>query len=414
MIKLVAVVATVLSTSFLCSVLEAVLLSLTHSHVALLRERGERAGEYLHRMQQRIDEPIAAILTLNTIANTAGGAVSGAVALEVFGDPWVAAFSAVLTFMVLVFSEIIPKTIGATFWKQLSRPAAYLLRIMIFVMKPIIIPLQLSSRLIGARASGMPTVSRAELEVLAAIGAREGTLDEDEWRVVTSIMNLDRVLVGEVMTPRTDMVAVSVDAQVEEAKALMLEEGHLRLPVYEGDLDRIIGILLARDLWKADQEGSASIRESVRPPDFAPASKKVEDLIGEMREKRTKMVIVLDEFGGTAGLVTLEDLLEEIVGEIQDEHELDEPESFQDLVDGTFRIWGGVPLRDTNQRLGLGLPEDRHDTIGGFIFGELGRLGRVGDLVKVPDGSFRVERMRGRRIEYLRFFRSEESQEAGE
>ncbi len=403
MFRLIGFVSVVLSLSFLCSILEAVLLSLTHSHVALLRERGDRAGEYLHRMQRKIDEPIAAILTLNTIANTAGGAFSGALALEVFGDPWIAVFSALLTFMVLVFSEIIPKTIGATFWRQLSRPAAYILRVLIIVMKPIITPLQLFSRVIGARGSGRPTVSRAELEVLAEIGAREGTLDEDEWRVMTSIINLDRVLVGEVMTPRTDIVAVPVSASVDEAKAIMLDEGHLRVPVYEGDLDKIVGILLARDLWRADQEGTTRIPEILRPPDFSPATKKVEDLITEMRSKRAKMVIVLDEFGGTAGLVTLEDLLEEIVGEIRDEHEEDEPEDFHRLSGGRLRIWGAVALRDVNERLELSLPEDHHDTVGGFVFGQLNRVGRVGDVVRVPEGTFRIARMKGRRIEYVDF-----------
>jgi putative hemolysin len=401
---LVWVLALSLGVSFLCSILEAVLLSINHAFVALLRDEGKRSGEYLHRMQKRIDEPISAILTLNTIAHTTGAAIGGAYALQVFGEEWIALFSAGLTLVILLFSEIVPKTLGATFWKGLAGPTAYVLQVLIWVMKPILIPFSLFSRFIAQGGGDQQTVSRAELEVLAEIGRREGTLDEEEWRVVTNVMNLDKVTVGEVMTPRTDMVAVPVETSVEQAKAVMLDEGHLRVPVFEGSVDRIVGILLARELWQADREGVAEIRGILRPPSFAPASKPVEDLIVEMRRRRTKMAIVVDEFGGTAGLATLEDLLEEIVGEIQDEHEADEPVSFQDVGGGVTRIWGGVSLREVNQELDLDLPEDRFDTVGGFVFGSLNRIPAVGDEVDVPEGRLRVVKMRGRRVEYLRFF----------
>ncbi len=392
-----------LGVSFLCSILEAVLLSINHSFVVVLREEGRRSGEFLHRMQKRIDEPISAILTLNTIAHTVGAAMGGAVALQQFGEEWIAAFSALLTFAILVLSEIIPKTLGATHWKALAGPSAYVLQTMIWIMKPILIPLSLFSRLIARDGGKQSTVSRAELEILAEIGRREGTLDEDEWRVVTNVMNLDKVAVGEVMTPRTDIVAVSIEATVDDAKGLMLDEGHLRLPVFDGSLDRILGILLARDLWQADREGVTHIREILRPVAFAPSSKPVEDLILEMRVERSNMVIVVDEFGGTAGLATLEDLIEEIVGEIQDEHEADEPLSFQEVGPGITRIWGGVPLREVNEHLDLALPEDRFDTVGGYVFGYLNRVPAVGDEVPLPEGRLRVVKMRGRRVEYLRF-----------
>jgi len=396
---LAAVVAASLSVSFLCSILEAVFLSITHGYVGALRERGHRAGDLLHRMQERIDEPIAAILTTNTIANTLGSTVAGTIAGGLLERIEYGIFIGLLTFGVLFFSEIIPKTIGATYWQELGVPAAYALRALIFTTKPLIVPLNLVSGLLPKR-EGEPTVSRAELEVLASIGRREGTLDEDEWRVVSNVIRLDEVAIGEVMTPRTDMTAISVESTVEEAKNVMLDEGHLRTPVYDGNLDSIVGILLARDLWRADRDGFTDILEIVRPASFSPSSKAVEDLIPEMRAQRNKMVIVLDEFGGTAGLVTLEDLIEEIIGEIQDEHEGDEPADFTAREDGTVRVWGGVPLREVADRLDLELPVDRHDTLGGYLFGRLSRIGKVGDTVAEEVGAFRVSRMRGRRIEY--------------
>ena len=372
MVMLLWILGISLSISSLCSILEAVLLSVTHSYVEVLRDQRAKAGDYLHVMKQKIDEPIAAILTLNTIAHTAGAALGGARAGIVFGQAWIGVFTGVLTLIILLFSEIIPKTIGATFWQRLAKPSAHVLWWMVILMKPILIPLNVFSQLI--RREGASTVSRAELEVLAQIGYSEGTIDKDEWQVVTNVIRLGEVTVGEVMTPRTDMVAIPRDATVEEAIEIMLEEGHLRLPVYAVSIDKIEGLLLARDLWSAHRDGVTKIAEIVRPVQFLPTTKLVEDLIPEMRVQRTKMAIVIDEFGGTAGLVTLEDLIEEIVGEIQDEHEEDEPLSFEDLDDGTVRIWGGVAVREVNDRLDLSVSEEPHDSLGGYVFGVLNRI----------------------------------------
>ena len=401
LIQLLVVVGASLAISFLCSVLEAVLLSVSHSYVALLQNSGDRAGDILHGMKRRIDEPIAAILTLNTIAHTIGAALGGAIVGRHYGgDIAVGIFTAALTLTVLVLSEIIPKTIGANFCKPLARPTAHLLRVMVVLMKPVLVPLGYLSRWIAPGKSHEAAISRAEIEVLAELGRREGAIDEDEFKVMSKVMQLDEIAVSEVMTPRIDVVAVPVEATVADAMDVMLDRGKLRLPVYEDNLDQIVGILLARDLWRASREGRVAIRDIMRPAPFSPDSKAVVDLIQEMRVARTKMVIVVDEFGGTAGLVTLEDLIEEIVGEFRDEHEADDPMDFRDLGDGQILIWGGTPLRDVEERLGMDLGEE-FDTIGGFVFGGLNRVGRVGDHVAAASGRFRIARMRRRRIEYL-------------
>ncbi len=402
LVQLAVVVGTSLAVSFLCSVLEAVLLSVSHSYIAVLRSRGDRAGHLLHAMKRRIDEPIAAILTLNTVAHTIGAALGGAIAARAFGDVVVGVFAAALTLAVLVLSEIIPKTIGATFSRQLAKPSAHLLRAMVFVMKPLLVPLGYLSRWIRPRGARPETVSRAEIEALAEIGHREGAIDEDEFQVMSNVMQLDDIAVSEVMTPRIDIVAVPVEATVGEAMDVMLDRGKLRLPVYEGDLDRIVGILPARDLWRAAREGSEALPEIARPARFAPASKPVEELIREMRAERTRMIIVLDEFGGTAGLVTLEDLIEEIVGEIQDEHEADAPHDFQEHADGRTLIRGGAPVKDVAERLGVELGAE-FDTIGGYVFGALEGVARPGDSVETEAGFLRVVRVRRRRIEYVVF-----------
>ena len=394
-----------LGTSFTCSILEAVFLSVSHSYIGLLKEQGEWAGKWLEEAQEHVDEPIAAILTLNTIAHTVGATLSGAVVQDLFGDPFLTAFSIGLTLAVLIVSEIIPKTLGARHWRQLAKPTAHVLRVMVFVMKPILWPLGWLSRSLTPKGE-QSTVSRDELAVLTEIGRREGTLDEEEWQVMNRIIRLDEVSVGEVMTPRMDMTAIPVSATIEEVQDIMLETGHLRVPVYRETVDNIIGILVARDIWRAAHSGIQNLNELIRDVPFTPTSKPVEDLIPEMRAVRVKMAVVVDEFGGTAGLVTLEDLIEEIVGEIQDEHEGDEPIPFQKTGDGHLRVWGGVSLRDAIARLGFTLmpdEEEGYDTIGGLVFGRLNRLPLMGDTVKVTGGVLQVAKVRGRRIEYLLF-----------
>jgi putative hemolysin len=402
MTALLTVVGLGLAVSFLCSVLEAVLLSLTHSYVGVLEERGERAGFLLARMRERIDEPIAAILTLNTIAHTVSAAVGGALALRVFGSEWIALFSAVLTLAILLLSEIVPKTLGATYWQTLAAPTAYVLRFMMVTMKPILVPLSWVNRLITPVGRQQPTISRAELEILASIGRKEGTIDQEEWQVLTNVMNLADVRALDVMTPRTQIVAVRGEDTIEQAMQVMLDEGHLRLPVYAETIDDIVGILLAREAWRAArQDPEMAVSTVMRAPHFVPETKPVEDLIREMRAARINMAIVVDEFGGTSGLVTFEDLIEEIVGEIQDEHETEQP----DFVgrDGRTLIAGLVPIWQVNERLGLALDEEEHDTLGGYIFGGLGRIPKEGDELEVVGGRFRVTAMSGRRVERVAF-----------
>jgi CBS domain containing-hemolysin-like protein len=219
---ILALVITVsLGVSFACSVLEAVLLAVTHGYVALLEEQDDPAGALLARLRARIDEPIAAICTLNTIAHTVGAALSGAIALHVLGSRRMAAFWAVLTLPIPVLPEIIPKTLGARHWRRLAPLTARIRRAMLVAMKPILAPLAVPNRLVGASGDGGARVSRTELEVLAEVGRREGQIDDTEWRVVSNGMRLRDRTVGEVMTPRTSMVALPEASTAQEAQALI-------------------------------------------------------------------------------------------------------------------------------------------------------------------------------------------------
>lgn len=401
MTALIIVISVSLAVSFVCSILEAVLLSVSQAYVGLLEEKGDPAGPVLAKLRREIDEPIAAILTLNTIAHTVGAAVSGAMALQLFGNKWMAAFSGVLTLLILVLSEILPKTIGARHWQRLAPMAAHVLRVMILVLRPVLIPLAAFNRLIGAGGHGRNVVSRAELEILAEIGRRDGQIRDSEWQVVSNMLRLREVQVSEVMTPRTSVVAVSAQATLLEAQAVMLNTGFLRIPVYQGGVDEVVGVLLARDLWRAIRAGDGQVATIMREPLFVPQTRPVEPLIADMRRQRIKMAIVIDEYGGTAGLVTLEDLVEEIVGEIHDEHEAD-PIPMERIGPLELQASGQAALADVAEQLDVTFPLEDYDTIGGFVFGVLGRLPTVGDVVPFPEGRVEVLAMDKRRVARVR------------
>lgn len=399
---LVSVILVSLGVSFMCSISEAVFLSINQSYVEVLKEKRPKIGTLLEKFRRQIDEPIAAILTLNTIANTIGASFAGAIVISLFGNASLALFSGCLTLAILIFGEIIPKTIGARFWRELAPFITIIIRVLIFIAKPLLIPLALFNRLITPKRKNEVTVSRADLAVLAEIGKREGTLDDQEWQMVKNVIRLSEIRVREIMTPRPDIVAIPADSTISQAKKVMLDEGHFRLPVYEGSIDSIVGIVVARDLLKAELNGETDLKSIIREPYFIPDSKLIEDLSQEMRKQKIKIAIAVDEFGGTAGIVSLEDLVEEIVGEIQDEHD-NEPEQFKTLPDGTIKISGFVSLTDVNDRLNLTLPDDKYDTLGGFIFGELGRIPAAGDTVTIDEGVFTVSSMNERRVNRVVF-----------
>lgn len=402
MTTLAIVLGTALVFGFFCSLLEAILLSASLSYIADLDEAGDPTGRALARMRENPEVPLLALGTLRTVAITVGAIVAGALSYGIWDNRGIAGFSAVATLLVLIVGEVLPRTLGSSRWRDLAPLAAGTIPMLVRLMTPITAPLRLLDRLLAAKGREDQRLSPAEFEAMAEIDRRQAGLEEEEWEVVTNVMNLDQVTVGEVMTPRIDMVAVPVDASVEAAMDLMLEEGHLRIPVFSEGIDHIVGVLLARDLWRANREGIPHIRDIVRSATFVPSSKPVEDLLREMREVRIKMAIVLDEFGGTAGLVTLEDLVEEIIGEIQDEHE-QEPLPFEEEMEGEFRIRGEVPLWEVNDRFGLDLPVNVFDTLGGFVFGQIGRIPTLEDVVQTERGSFHVIAMDGRRVTRVAF-----------
>jgi CBS domain containing-hemolysin-like protein len=217
--------------------------------------------------------------------------------------------------------------------------------------------------------------------------------------MIRGVFHLSETTAAEVMTPRTEVIALEASTPLDRAADFILSEGHSRYPVYEGTIDHILGVILARDVWLALREGGRSLREIVREVAFVPDTKRVEQLLRDMQADKAHIAIVIDEFGGTAGIVTIEDLVEEIVGEIQDE--LDETAPGFIEADGRIELRGSTTIVELNDRYGLTVPDEDFTTVAGFVLGRLGRVAKVGDEVTMPGGILKVLSMKGRRVDRL-------------
>ncbi len=262
------------------------------------------------------------------------------------------------------------------------------------------------ARLVGLVPADVHTLAATpeEIQVLVERSQEGGEIEPDEGRLIKGVFEFGDLVAREVMTPRRDIVALPVTAPRAEVLDVVVREGHSRIPVYEGSLDCIVGVLLVKDLIPLLLEPAAELplRDIAREPCFVPDGKPVSEVLAELRAQGLHMAVVLDEFGGTEGVVTLEDLIEPIVGEIWDEYDVPEPDDFSLTADGDVLVDGGAAVDEVNERFGLQLPEGDFDTIGGLVFGALGRLPRMGDQVAIDGARFRVEQVDERRIVRLR------------
>lgn len=326
-ILLVVYVLLALVISFVCSVAEAVLLSITPSYIATLRDSRPNTAKLIARLkQENVDQSLAAILTLNTIAHTVGAIGSGAKATVVFGSAWFGLFSAVMTLMILFLSEIIPKTLGAVYWRRLAAPTAQFVRFLIVCLYPLIWVSEFLTRFI-ARGKSVHAFSRDEFVALAGEGERGGQLDENESRIIRNLFRFKSLRAGDVMTPRTVIHAMPANTPVEDAIRVSEKWPFSRIPIYKDDIDEMIGFILRDDLLMAAAQGNENQslvslkREIMTTPELSSLS----ELLENMLDRRAHIAVVIGEYGGTNGLVTLEDVVETLLGtEIVDEIDREE------------------------------------------------------------------------------------------
>lgn len=308
-----------LGVSFLCSLLEATLYSTTMSYIESLPAT-KKGVSNLKDLKINIEKPIAAILSLNTVANTAGAAAVGAQAAEIFGSAYFGLCSAILTVMVLVCSEIIPKTIGSSFWRELCIPGGYIIRVISFVCFPLVVISQFLTRLFTRKK--VQTVSREEVAALTNIGEREGVFKKNECKIINNLVKMDNVKVHAIMTPRTVVLAAQEDMTLEEFFADKKYLTFSRIPVYTKDIDDITGFVLKTDvlLHLANDEQHLKLKDIKRDILVCYGNAAITKFYDLMLGKKQQIALVIDEYGGMDGIVTLEDVIETILGsEITDE-----------------------------------------------------------------------------------------------
>lgn len=311
-----------LGVSFLCSILEAVILSLTPSFVANLEKKGDKSGPKLRALKEDIDRPLAAILSLNTVAHTIGASGVGVQSQEAFGSAYVTITSVVLTLLILIFSEIIPKSLGSMYRKRLARFVAAVMPTLIIMTLPLVWMSKGITRLLGGSPHHGPTLSREEFSAMADLVSEEGVFEEDESRILKNLFRFAALRVQDVMTPRTVIVAFDADETVEDLIASEESLRFSRLPVHRGTLDTISGYVLKQDvlLKSAQSENDLTLEELRRDLLILPETTNLRACMEAMLERQEHITLVVDEYGGTAGIVTMEDLVETLLGlEIVDE-----------------------------------------------------------------------------------------------
>ncbi len=404
MLIFVTAVLVVLTASFLCSIFESVLLSLTRPQIEVIGKRHRPAAALLSGFKNNMDVPIAAILILNTAAHTVGAAVAGASYADVFDASTLWLFTIVFTAAVLLFTEIIPKTLGVSYSTALAVPVAHGVRWLTVVLKPLVVLSERISRSLR-RDAELPVTSPEEIRVLAALGLREGAVGHKMAGIIAGATHLAHLQAHDVMLPREDVHFLSAEMNRDEVLALIRQTGHSRFPFSPTrEIDDVTGVVLIKNLlyWLLTNEGDAIDWSAVRQDALVvPRSVPLPRLLRIYQDSHRHLAVVVNEFGGVEGIATLEDVLEEIVGDIQDES--DTPvEEFLSEDDGTLVIPGHIDLRKLSARLGISFePEADVATIGGLVTETLERIPRVGDSITWKGFRVEVTRADRRRVRLL-------------
>ncbi len=388
---------------------ETALLAANKLRLRQMDEEGSRRAGLIRRLLEEPGRVLTALLVGNNIVNVAATVLATAILVELWGRARGPIYALVgMTILLLVVGEITPKTFAAKHADRVAllvaRPVSWLTTLLSPVIRVLSLLSNVLVRPLGGRVNlTSPLVTEEEIRLLVKVGEEEGVIQEDEREMIHSIFEFGDTVVREVMVPRIDMVCAADTDTVADALRVVRAEGHSRLPVYHESIDQIVGIVHVKDLLTYVQDGreQAAVKEAARAAFFIPESKPLDGLFREMRRKKAHMAIVVDEYGGTAGLVTIEDLLEEIVGPILDEYDVEE-KLLEIVNERVTLVDGRVSLEEVNEQLGLDLPVGDVDTVGGFVYARLGRVPAQGESVTTDGVELFVERLEGHRIARVR------------
>ncbi|PMQ02416.1 MAG: gliding motility protein GldE [Dictyoglomus sp. NZ13-RE01] len=413
-----------LSLSAFFSALETSLVSSTKVRLHHLSQEGNKRAEKLLKLLENTQELLATILIANNVVNILIASLATKIALNYVKNYGISIATGISTFFIVIFGEMIPKTLGLKYKERFALTFFYLFYPIYVILRPItkifLIFSNIFYHVIGKTSETIsPFSTIEEFITLVNIGEKEGIIEKEEKEFINNIMEFTDTEVHEVMVPRIDMICVKSDDTLETAWKKIIEEGHSRLPVYEGSIDNIIGIVHAKDVLKAlaDKNPNKKLKDIVREVLYVPENTKINELFKEMRRRKVHMAIVVDEYGGTAGLVTLEDLLEELVGEIEDEYDKEEKMfSFVDsnnlIVDAKMNIYELNEILEEKWKERL--PETEYDTVGGLVLDVLGRVPEKGEEIDIGNFKLKVESMKGQRIEKIKITYIEKKEEKAE
>jgi magnesium and cobalt exporter, CNNM family len=387
---------------------ETALTSVSRIKLKNLVEEGDKKAVQIEHLISQPNVFLSTILVVNSVAVIVASSMTTVLALRFFPNYGELIGTIVISLVVLIFCEITPKTTAVQNPLRWARILVNPVRAAAWLLHPLIVTLSAITntliRLIGGQIKHRgPFVTEEELRLLVNVGEEEGVLEEEETDMIHSIFEFADTTVREVMIPRIDMITLESDATVDEAVDLALQGGFSRIPVYEETIDNIIGVLFTKDMLKQLREGhnSLPIRELVRPGYFVPESKKLDDLLREIRQKRTHMAIVVDEYGSVAGLVTIEDLVEEIVGDIKDEYDREE-NLYEQISQFEYIFDAKINLDEFNELMDTDLENEGYDTLGGFLLGQLDKIPLAGDTITYKNLTFTILTTRGLRITKVR------------
>lgn len=402
---IVLVILLMMSAFFSAS--ETALTSLSKIRLKNMVEDKIKNAALIEKLVNNPNKLLSAILVGNNLVNIAATSILTSLTLSLAPKNGVAIATAITTVAVLIFGEITPKTFAAENSEKVSLAVAKIINAIIFILTPVIWILNIITgvimKILGVNKNGISaTITEAELKTMVNVSHEEGVIEIDERRMINNVFDFDNSKAKDVMTPRTDMIAIEDTATYEEIVTFFKEERFSRLPVYHESIDNIIGILHLKDIVFIDEK-DFKVESYMREPYFTYESKIISELFSEMRTNRIPVAIILDEYGGTSGLITIEDMVEEIVGEISDEYD-EEDEEITVIKEDEYIVDGSTRLEDVNEMIGTKFESEDFDTIGGYVIGVMGRFPDEGEEIETDGIKIKVEKSDKNRIDELRIF----------
>ena len=401
-IQLVIVIILLSASAFFSSA-ETALMTSNKLKMRNLAENGDKRAAKVLKVTENTDKMLSAILIGNNIVNLTASSISTALTLKIFGSKLVGIATGILTFLILVFGEITPKNVASKNAENMALAYIGVISFLVTLLTPVIFIVNTVAKFVisifNKNGDDNNAVTEEELRAMVEYSHEEGVIENEEKKMIVNVVDFGDTVAGDIMVPRVDMVMVDEKSSYEEILQVFREERYTRIPVYEETPDNVIGILNVKDFLLIEDEENFVMKELLREPLYTYEYKKTSALMMDMRKTGANIVIVLDEYGITAGLITLEDMLEEIVGEIRDEFDADEDEGITKISDLEYLIDGSTNLDDINDRIGLSLSSEEYESIGGLIMEKLGRLPVEGEIINFDNIVLTVKKMDHARIE---------------